>query len=215
MLVSVACSIDCSICRFVPDAKPGDDTVSKFVGDKGDSRPQTEASLDIQYIMGVAPGIKTEFWLYNPMDFCADLKNWTSSMLDDQDVPLVHSVSYGWQGNLSQIGCSQENVEAVDADFVKLATKGISIIFASGDSGSGYAPPHAQCNAGDVDKDTEREGTVSRTQEVREELECCEIAGMEGAQGWSATPQKQAADATCGMSPGDKDKALVGTVKQV
>ena len=31
---------------------------------------QVEASLDIQYIMGLAPGIKTEFWFYKSMDFC-------------------------------------------------------------------------------------------------------------------------------------------------
>lgn len=43
-----------------------------------------------------------------------------------------------------------ENMQAVDTDFQKLATMGITIIFASGDSGSGYAPPMPpqppQCN---------------------------------------------------------------------
>lgn len=50
----------------------------------------------------------------------------------------VHSVSYGWQGNLTQIGCKDDEVTAIDADFKKLASAGVSIIFASGDSGSGY-----------------------------------------------------------------------------
>ena len=54
------------------------------------------------------------------------------------DAPLVTSVSYGWQGNLTKIGCTDENVNAVDADFAKLAAAGITIIFAS-DSGSGYS----------------------------------------------------------------------------
>merc|ERR1719253_1852036 len=116
-----------------------DDKVSKFVGDAGEGSAQVEASLDIQYIMGVAPGIKTEFWLYNPSDFCADLKKWTTALLADDDVPLVHSVSYGWQGQLSQIGCSTSNSQAVDADLAQLAAKGITIIFASGDSGSGVS----------------------------------------------------------------------------
>merc|ERR550514_1117563 len=98
---------------YVPDAKPGDDKVAKFVGDPGDKSPQVEASLDVQFTMGVAPGIATEFWLFDPMDFCADLQNWTTMMLED-DVPWVHSVSYGWQGNLSQIGCHENHVEAVD-----------------------------------------------------------------------------------------------------
>jgi tripeptidyl-peptidase-1 len=46
----------------VPRAHAGDDVVSKFVGDRGDSSAKIEASLDIQFIMGVAPGVKTEFW---------------------------------------------------------------------------------------------------------------------------------------------------------
>merc|ERR1719253_261421 len=116
-----------------------DDKVSKFVGDKGEGSAQVEASLDIQYIMGVAPGIQTEFWLYDPSDFCADLKKWTTALLADDDVPLVHSVSYGWQGPLTQIGCSSANSNAVDSDLAMLAAKGITIIFASGDSGSGVS----------------------------------------------------------------------------
>mmetsp|Transcript_28506 Transcript_28506/g.51830 ORF Transcript_28506/g.51830 Transcript_28506/m.51830 type:complete len:592 (-) Transcript_28506:171-1946(-) len=125
--------------KFVTGYKAGDDKVSKFVGDPGDRRAQVEASLDIQYIMGVAPGIKTEFWLFDPMDFCSDLKNWTTQLLADPSCPLVHSVSYGWQGDLDAIGCKKDNVDVVDADFAKLAAKGISVIFASGDSGSGYS----------------------------------------------------------------------------
>jgi hypothetical protein len=38
------------------------------------------------------------------------------------------------------MGCTKAAVDAVDADFAKLAAKGVSIIIASGDSGSGYAP---------------------------------------------------------------------------
>merc|ERR1719253_1672942 len=126
--------------QFVKGYQAGtDDKVSKFVGDKGEGSAQVEASLDIQYIMGVAPGIQTEFWLYDPNDFCADLKKWTTALLADDAVPLVHSVSYGWQGELSQIGCSAANSAAVDADLAQLAAKGITIIFASGDSGSGVS----------------------------------------------------------------------------
>ena len=47
-----------------------DDVVSKYVGDQDKQSGQVEASLDIQYMMGVAPGIKSEFWLWNSMDFC-------------------------------------------------------------------------------------------------------------------------------------------------
>ena len=37
----------------MPKAAPGDDKVYKFVGDPGEGNPGVEASLDIQYIMGV------------------------------------------------------------------------------------------------------------------------------------------------------------------
>jgi tripeptidyl-peptidase-1 len=145
---------------YVPNAAPGDDTVSKFVGDPGDKTGETEASLDIQYIMGVAPGIATEFWLWDANDFCGDLKNWTTTLLAAESPPLVTSVSYGWQGNLTGIGCHPADAEAVDADFVKLAAKGITIIFASGDSGSGYAPAN-QCSSA-YQTNTELTGTVQR-----------------------------------------------------
>jgi len=158
--------------QYVPESVPGDEVVSKFVGDQGDATAKTEASLDIQYIMGVAPGIKTEFWLYSPMDFCADLKSWTTMMLADDDCPWVHSVSYGYQGNMSDIGCSQQAVSAIESDFAKLAAKGISIIFASGDSGSGYSQPSCFSPSA-LRSDLEVEGTVSHVLQTPQAAFCC------------------------------------------
>ena len=65
--------------------------------EKKKEQPGIEAQLDIQYIMGTAPGIKTEFWGVQSNAFCKDLKNWTETLLGSEDIPLVHSVSYGWQ----------------------------------------------------------------------------------------------------------------------
>merc|ERR1712003_447838 len=62
------------------------------------------------------------------------------TILSTDDAPLVHSVSYGWQGNISELGCKAADVADVNVNFAKLAAKGISIIIASGDSGSGYSP---------------------------------------------------------------------------
>ena len=44
------------------------------------------------------------------------------------------------QGNLDEIQCSNKKVTVVDNNFAKLAARGVTIIFASGDSGSGYDP---------------------------------------------------------------------------
>ena len=179
--------------QYVPNAPSGSDTVSKFVGDNGDKTGETEASLDIQYIMGVAPGIATEFWLYDPNDFCGDLKNWTSTLLEAEDPPLVTSVSYGWQGNLSQIGCKETDMKAVDADFAKLAAKGLSIIFASGDSGSGYQASQPSCLK--HDDNTEFTGVVRDIISARSYSECCLEIGPNGEEftfdGTDAPPAPQ------------------------
>ena len=74
-----------------------------------------------------------------------DLNMWTSNLTAGPDTPLVHSVSYGWQGNLSQIGVKQADVDVVDANFAKLAAKGISIMISPGDSGSGYSANDQHC----------------------------------------------------------------------
>jgi tripeptidyl-peptidase-1 len=124
---------------YVPKTESAD-KIHKFVGNKGVGMSGIEAALDVDYIMGVAPGLLTEFWYWAGMDFCADLKNWTHTILSTDDAPLVHSVSYGWQGNISELGCKAADVADVNVNFAKLAAKGISLIIASGDSGSGYSP---------------------------------------------------------------------------
>ena len=68
--------------KFVPSFLSGrDDRVERFYGDPGDAASETEASLDVQFMMGVAPGVKTDFYFYKGNDFCADLKNWTGTIL--------------------------------------------------------------------------------------------------------------------------------------
>jgi tripeptidyl-peptidase-1 len=110
--------------------------------DTGDKRygPGTEAMLDIEYIAGVAPGIKNEVWSYQGMAWCTDLKNWTSDILDSDAPPQVFTVSYGIQGNVSadrNEGCSVEITMDIEDDFAKMAARGVSVLVSSGDSGSG------------------------------------------------------------------------------
>jgi subtilase family serine protease len=176
--------------QFVPKAPAEQGKVHKFVGDPGEGGSETEADLDVQYIMGVAPGILTEFWYYKPSDFCGDLKNWTHSIMSADDPPLVHSVSYGWQGNMTTLsGCLMANVNDVDAEFAKLAARGITIVFASGDSGAGYSPPHAQCgSAGNPPPGTMKGKSltgVNRTRPASSLTSCCEIASEEPSKGWT------------------------------
>jgi len=164
-----------------------EDKVSKYVGDKDKQMGQTEASLDIQYMMGVSPGIKSEFWLWNSQDFCGDLANWTSAILADDASPLVHSISYGWQGALEQLHCEDAKIKVVDDNYAKLAAKGISIIFASGDSGSGYSPSDTQC-MGAEGKPEEYTGTVIKNITAENVDECCMQSTNVKAVAWTFTP---------------------------
>ena len=126
---------------YVPDTKPGiDDTVSKFVGEHyvPDSIGTSEATLDIQYIMGVSKGIPTEFWRFiNPISFCGQIHNFTTTLLNSKSPPLVTSVSYGLQSDLSKLGCLETDIAAVENDLIKIAARGLTVIVASGDWGSG------------------------------------------------------------------------------
>lgn len=110
-----------------------EDKVAKVVGQNDGSAPGVEASLDIQYIMGVAPDVETWFYSQPSFDFWSDLTAWVSQINQEDDAPFVHSVSYGSQGNYP----SKQYRDRLDTEFQKLGARGISVIFASGDSGTG------------------------------------------------------------------------------
>eukprot|EP01048_Picozoa_sp_COSAG05_P020598 COSAG05_NODE_3539_length_2003_cov_2.410189_2_plen_290_part_00 len=153
-----------------------------------------EAELDIQYIMGVSVGVKTEFYEFPGQDFGADLDMWTGN-LSMPDAPYVHSVSYGWQGNLSQIHVKDSDVAAVDANFAKLAAKGISIMISSGDSGSGYSANDQHCEMDHGAKGVGIDGEVIRQIKVMEVGQCCEEADQMKAKGWTFVPASKGPDA--------------------
>jgi subtilase family serine protease len=79
----------------VPSAQAGDDQIAAFKGVPYKEGTGVEAELDIEFIMGVAPGVKTEFWEWPDGDFCADLHNYSTALLAPGG-PLVNSISYGW-----------------------------------------------------------------------------------------------------------------------
>jgi len=107
--------------------------VDKVVGINDPSVPGIEASLDIQYIMGVAPNVTTWFYVMTNFNFWSDLIRWTYELGNETNVPWVHSVSYGSQGNYPPDGYQ----DRLDVEFQKLGVRGVSVLFASGDSGAG------------------------------------------------------------------------------
>lgn len=50
-------------------------SIYKFVGDDGEGVAQVEPSLDVDYLMGVAPGVLTEFWYFGSNDFCVRVRD--------------------------------------------------------------------------------------------------------------------------------------------
>jgi tripeptidyl-peptidase I len=114
----------------LPDA-----TVAGVVGENLPSNPGVEASLDIEYIMGVAPGIPAYFYSQAAFNFWSDITSWLTVILSETKPVLVQSVSYGDQSYTGQPSVTYKN--QVDAQFQKVGALGISVIFASGDSGAG------------------------------------------------------------------------------
>jgi len=193
--------------KYVTGYKAGvDDVITKHVGPYQESSGGVEAELDIQYIMGVSPGIQTEFWEFPGQDFGADLNQWTSNLTSQADVPLVHSVSYGWQGNLTQINVKDSDVAVIDTNFAKLAAKGISIMISSGDSGSGYADDRGGCDGNLGSKGVGIEGTGAQTTEVQEAEQCCEQAAEAKAKGWTFVPNHQESQQTQAASVEDAEE---------
>ena len=134
---------------YVPAAPAADRRVARVVGPNNSSAKSesTEAALDIQYIMGVAPGVRTEFWSFDGNDFCGDLADWTAALVaaaadpvSGGGFPATHSLSYGWQGALVDLGCSDAHAEVVDDGLAAVAALGVTVVVASGDAGSGFRP---------------------------------------------------------------------------
>lgn len=120
------------VTNFYPNADPSWWNVT-LKGTNNPSNPSTEGSLDIQYIIGMAPGIPTEYWSMAAFDFYSDLTRWYTQINNDPKAPWVHSVSYGSQGDYP----AQSYMTRWNTEMQKIGLRGISILFASGDSGVG------------------------------------------------------------------------------
>lgn len=92
-----------------------------------------EADLDTQYITAMGEGISTQVWYTkgSSIVFPDDLLNWITDVATASNVPWLFSVSYG--DDEQSVGI--EYGTRINTELVKSGTRGISILFASGDSG--------------------------------------------------------------------------------
>lgn len=102
---------------------------AKLYGKNTPTQPTGEATLDIQYIMAAGQGVPTWFWgeTGSYLDYLVHIEN-------EPNGPLVHSISYSI-GDEMYMDASHMNT--LNNHFKLIALRGISLIWASGDEGTG------------------------------------------------------------------------------
>ena len=111
------------------------DTVSHIVG--VDTYPDLETQLDLQMEQLVAPNSSLWFWDDNGW-----LLSFATNFSNSENVPNVISMSWGWaedsQCQITTCGnrTSQQYVERVNQEYVKIGVRGVSILVSSGDAGA-------------------------------------------------------------------------------
>ncbi|KAK5916804.1 hypothetical protein CgunFtcFv8_011751 [Champsocephalus gunnari] len=108
--------------------------VDRVVGTQGEGKAGIEASLDVEYIMSTGANIST--WVFtNPgrHESQEPFLQWMILLSNMSDLPWVHTISYGDdEDSLSTAYMMRINIE-----FMKAGVRGVSLLFASGDSGAG------------------------------------------------------------------------------
>jgi tripeptidyl-peptidase-1 len=106
-----------------------------------------ESTLDVQYIMAMAPGADCSYWTVDGWlyDFATLVQQRQSN---NQPVPYVFSVSYGWSEydqceitgdgtSCAQLGgTSKDYVTRTNTEFQKISLTGVTVVVASGDAGA-------------------------------------------------------------------------------
>merc|ERR1719410_1068766 len=92
-----------------------------------------EAQLDTQYISSMGQGIPMQVWWTKGLNFEDALIEWTQNVLASKTAPPLFSVSYG--GPESDFGGSY--IAKLNNDLMMMGAAGITVMFASGDSGAG------------------------------------------------------------------------------
>jgi len=106
----------------------------KVLGPNDPSNPGDEASLDIEYITGTAPLIPTWFISTDGMHEGQErFVVWAQTLNSVSNIPYVHSVSYGDDENSIELPYALR----LEVEFKKLALRGVTILFSSGDNGVG------------------------------------------------------------------------------
>lgn len=128
---------------FFKQTDLADETVTDIVGPYDGSQPDTEATLDVQYITSI--GQKQVNWYWTSENW---MYQWSHTFFNNAKVPDAVSISWGWAedqqctAGIGQAECqtlgidSQTYVKRVNTEFQKIGLRGVSLFVASGDSGA-------------------------------------------------------------------------------
>ncbi|XP_068582389.1 tripeptidyl-peptidase 1 [Cebidichthys violaceus] len=108
--------------------------VDRVVGTQGAGKAGIEASLDVEYIMSTGANIST--WIFTNQgrhESQEPFLQWMVLLSNMSDLPWVHTISYGDDED----SLSTAYMMRINTEFMKAGVRGISLLFASGDSGAG------------------------------------------------------------------------------
>eukprot|EP01126_Amoeba_proteus_P006181 TRINITY_DN1214_c0_g1_i13.p1 TRINITY_DN1214_c0_g1~~TRINITY_DN1214_c0_g1_i13.p1 ORF type:complete len:540 (-),score=95.20 TRINITY_DN1214_c0_g1_i13:122-1741(-) len=104
------------------------------VGENDPTNSGGEATLDIEYITATAPGVSTYFWSTSGLHQGQErFVIWAEGLNQRASIPWVHSASYGDV----ESSITSTYAERLESEFHKLALRGVTVLFSSGDSGVG------------------------------------------------------------------------------
>ena len=111
--------------------------MTKIIGPNDPTNPGTEAELDVQYLMAMGAGVETwAFYTAGREPGNSEVEPflaWLTGMDALEQPPYVASVSYG--DDETSVGYTYAS--RVNVEFQKLGVRGVSILIAAGDSGTG------------------------------------------------------------------------------
>jgi tripeptidyl-peptidase-1 len=121
--------------QFFQTYDPSNDRTVTIVGqnDPQDFGAGTESSLDIQYILAMAPGVPGTFWYDNTTDEIDFNLDFLFQLSAANEVPWVISDSYG----VDEEAHTGPAMDRFNVEFQKAGLRGISMLFAMGDGGVG------------------------------------------------------------------------------
>jgi tripeptidyl-peptidase I len=90
-----------------------------------------EGNLDMQWLIGLSPGSPSTFWHYE-----STVGFWCRTIAGLKEPPFVLSVSYGSVESVTSAG----ELKLLTSQAIQLGTMGVTLLAASGDTGSADAP---------------------------------------------------------------------------